>query len=163
MFHMSTEKNLDETARTEPHHRHTLYAHNMGSQFDPDRHHGNALGWMEWAGQHEPNAQYPGEIQMVERGYGMDRPAKGLMTDLYRIGHEVNMGQSTVPLHSPNRTPEGEAWSAKVGGPRPRLNDFRWQPPAGIHPYEQKLQKAQFHEQPGTQPTLPGMGQMRSF
>jgi len=163
MFHLATEKQLEDTPWAGPHHRHTLYAHNMGAQFDPDRHHGNAQGWMEWAGQHDPPhmSKYPGEIQMVERGYGMERPTKGLMSDMYRMGHQMNMGQSTVPLHSPTRTPEGEAWSAKIGGPRPPMNDHDWRPPKGLHPYEK--QQAQVTrraniERAKTKRSRPGQG-----
>lgn len=150
-------------------HVHRLYAHKMGAQFDPERHHGNALGFIEWAGQHdqgsrqdEPGQMYPGEIKMVERSYdpAADR-SKGLMTDLYRMGHEMSFGQSTVPLHSPERTPQGESWSKKVGGPRPRVGDTDWTPPKGIHPYEKAAAQAgrrEGIERAKTKKKRPGQG-----
>lgn len=119
-------------------HSHYLYAHKMGSQFNPELHHGNALGHLQWAGSEAPPHQgvrYPGEIEYVERAYGAERH-RGLMTAMYHLAHQLDVGQTTVPVHSATRTPEGEEWSAKVGGPRPTMGDYAWRPPAGIHPFE---------------------------
>jgi len=142
-------------------HSNFLYAHKMSPEkFTPQVHHGNALGHIQWAGstatKTSQGANYPGEIEYVERAYGAERH-KGLMTDLYRMGHELNMGQGTVPIHSPTRTPEGEEWSKKVGGPRPKVGDYGWKPPVGVHPYEHRnISQQQFR--PKGQQKLPGMG-----
>jgi hypothetical protein len=108
---------------------------------------GGGLGSLAWAGKHGPGAQYPGEISTVVRHPATPKKdfRPGLMTDLYKAGHQLNMGQDTVPVHSPTRTEAGEAWSKKVGGPRPERHDWAWRPPAGIHPFEQRnIQPQQF-------------------
>jgi hypothetical protein len=143
-------------------HRHTLHAypHVGGRKYDPVHDAGNSLGTLEWAGHKDTLSHYPGQIAMVERAYGANdwrQKTKGLMTAMYHMGHQLNMGQSTVPLHSPERTAEGEAWSKKVGGPRPEREDYGWKPPIGIHPYEHRnLSHQQFR--PKGQQRLPSMG-----
>lgn len=104
----------------------------------PDR----FAGELHWRGDN-PGRQYPGEISWVSRGdayVSSDLPATpGLMTSMFHFAHEqVQPGQRTVPVHSPERSKEGEAWSAKVGPPelRPRRGDDAYRPPAGIHPFE---------------------------
>jgi len=151
MFHHETTagRDIEDPSFHNPgEHRHWLFAHRMGAAFDPSKHIGNALGHIQWAGEHDQHSFYPGEIQYIERQYGGEH-RRGLMTDLYKMGHEVNFGQSTVPTHSPTRTPEGERWSKNVGGPRPERKDYDWKPPEGIHPYEQRnLQTSQFKPPP---------------
>jgi hypothetical protein len=73
----------------------------------------------------------PGEVAMVEnfqRGHhaiGKQEPrAKGLAGALFHSAHYWDFGQETVPIHSPNRTDEGEHFSQKV---RPDLRpDVRY-------------------------------------
>lgn len=174
MFHHETEKGTYDPAYygfnrqgnkkmgPKTAHIERLYAHKMGGDFDPERHHANALGHMEWAGQHDQDTTYPGEIKYIERGHGTER-RKGLMTDLYRIGTTMNVGQSTVPVHSHNRTPEGEAWSAKVGGPRPEAENTSWRPPAGLHPFEQHQAAAHDAMAQKLAERAPGPGQQALF
>ena len=80
---------------------------------------------------------------------------------MYKMGHGLNMGQTTVPVHSPERSSEGDAWSKKVGDPahRPPLLDFSWKPPEGIHPYERHGSPRQFKPPGNDQLPLPGMEQ----
>lgn len=151
-------------------HSHYLYAHKMGDRFNPAAHHGNALGFIQWAGAeatHEQGTHYPGEIEYVERNPSTPERHRGMMSALYNMGHQMSFGQTTVPTHSPTRTPEGEAWSEKVGGPRPERGDYKWKPPAGIHPYEQQARdsvdehiarKNKMH--PLGQQHFPGMGKV---
>lgn len=138
---------------------HSLHAVDKSSQ---------TLGYLYWAGSAQRrgsggSGHYPGEVTWVSRATGdLARPhgTKGLMADLFHAGHQVNMGQSTVPVHSPDRSREGEAWSKKVGPPelRPKRSDFDWAPPPGIHPYERQGAPRQFAAGPmkGQQP-LPGL------
>lgn len=148
-------------------HRHILVAHKMSpATFNLDRHIGNTLGELHWAGEHEARPEthgsghYPGEITWVQRGYAAERH-KGLMASMFHMGHQVNMGQSTVPVHSPDRTAEGEEWSAKVGPAhlRPKHGDYDWRPPHGVHPYQQRnIQPRQFNNPKGSyEQHLPGM------
>jgi hypothetical protein len=105
----------------------------------------HVLGTLAWAGGSPMDHSYPGEIQWVERhpgayeGGDTSKPLHpGLMTSMFHAGHEIGMGQETVPVHSTNRTPFGEKWSKNVGAPelRPRRKQKGYSPPAGIHPYE---------------------------
>jgi len=170
-FHTSTDYTYSNTpsgadwrAHKEPH-EHSLIAFGKTGQ---------TVGELHWAGsgQHRRSASaghYPGEVTWVGRPetraediYRDEKegvwkrkeplPHRGIMTAMFHMGHQVNMGQSTVPVHSADRTAAGEMWSEKVGSPelRPRHYDFSWRPPAGIHPYEQhNLQPQQFEPGPG--------------
>jgi len=140
-FHLSTFKGTIDTLKGDKlAHTHSLYAHTMGDKFDPDKHMGNTLGQLHWAGQHDETSRYPGEINWVNRGHGEQR-MKGVISAMYHLGSQANMGQTTVPVHSPERSPEGEEWSAKVGGPRPPRGVNSWRPPEGIHPYEHRTKR----------------------
>ena len=66
----------------------------------------------------------------------------------------MNLHQETVPIHSTDRLDPGEKWSSKVGSAdiRPERDEYGYQPPEGIHPYEQRAQReelkgAQFQPQ----------------
>jgi hypothetical protein len=72
----------------------------------------------------------PGEVTMVENfstgGRGVvphDPRAKGLAGALFHSAHYWNFGQSTVPVHSPERTYAGERFANKV---RPDLKPDVW-------------------------------------
>jgi len=159
-------------------HSHMMYASGQ---------HGETLGELHWAGsgqqrKSEHSGHYPGEITWVQSKRPLTKnnptgaiyeptksgnwrkarnPHKGLMTDMLKMAHGMNFGQSTVPVHSPDRTREGEEWATKVGPEHltPKRFDFDWRPPAGTHPYEQKrnLSQRQFSKPPEGQQHLPGM------
>lgn len=165
-FHMDNRRVAGETTEGfAALHRHTLIAHTMSPDtFEPDAHIGNALGHIEWAGKDDTFSKYPGQINMVERAYGasdMKAKTKGLMTDMYHMGHQMDMGQSTVPVHSPERTSYGESWSKKVGGPRPKRGEDDWKPPRGIHPYERNAgaQFKRYKPMQGEQPLFHNTGE----
>jgi hypothetical protein len=120
---------------------------------------GRLAGQLHWRGNAAVGhtAIYPGEISYVARGVhenadiyrdekeGVFKSAHpfphtpGLMTSMFHFAHQqVQPDQTTVPVHSPDRSAEGEAWSKKVGPEhlRPKRSDDEWRPPAGTHPYE---------------------------
>jgi hypothetical protein len=118
---------------------------------------GRIAGELHWKGETPAKAHYPGEITWVGRGeyksedihrsadggiWHVHNPfpkTPGLMTDMYKFAHQqVQPGQRTVPVHSPERTAKGEDWARRVGPEqlRPRRGDERWRPPPGIHPFE---------------------------
>jgi hypothetical protein len=135
---------------------------------------GETLGELHWAGQaaHRPlgkpagsGGHYPGEITWVESKRARTKanptgaayiptksgnwrkapnPHKGLMTDMFHMAHGMQFGQSTVPVHSADRTREGEAWATKVGPAHltPKRYDDDWRPPVGIHPFERQAHQA---------------------
>lgn len=119
-------------------------------------HKGENIAELHWAGeQPETRSHYPGEVTWVRRNNTPEdeneRPTgeaprhPGIMRDMFAAGHETNFGQTTVPVHSTDRSAEGEAWSAKVGPPelRPRRGDDFWAPRPGIHPFERAGQPRQ--------------------
>lgn len=121
---------------------HFLMASTKGpSEFDVDRdyHSSHTLQWRD----HHDYGNYPGEISWVSRSYprrgagGLNH--RGIMAAMFHMAHQQDIGQSTVPIHSPDRTPEGEAWAQKVGPAhlRPRRSDYDWLPPKGVHPFEE--------------------------
>lgn len=123
---------------------HSLYA----------EHKSESIGELHWAGeQPEVRSHYPGEVTWVRRNnsYDEDDPDagppkhRGVMAGMFAAAHETNFGQTTVPVHSTDRSAEGEAWSAKVGPPelRPRRGDDFWAPRPGIHPFERAGQPRQ--------------------
>ena len=107
------------------------------------------IGELHWKG-NKPvtRSSYPGEVSWVRRNNrpedddgeltGAPPAHRGVMADMFAAGHETFFGQKTVPVHSPDRSPEGERWSAKIGPPelRPRRGQDFYRPPAGIHPFE---------------------------
>lgn len=104
-----------------------------------DHRHAREAGHMEW-GASNTDMRYPGEIGMIENESAHIKGGyrRGLAADMYHAGHKIDMGQETVPVHSPDRTYEGDRFSSRVGGPRPRNNDEDWRPPHGLHPFEQE-------------------------
>jgi len=144
---------------------HTLYATNKQ---------GHMVGQLHWAGQGQdrpPGSRsgsgkhYPGEITWVKSQRALTKsnptgaeyvptkggnwrkapnPHKGLMTDMFHMAHGMQFGQSTVPVHSPDRTREGEAWATKVGPEHltPKRYDDDWRPPVGLHPFEHQARQA---------------------
>lgn len=123
-------------------------------------------GEIAWVGRYEPNTNDEIERNHEEGRWQLKKPlpeTPGLMTDMFHAGHQINMGQETVPVHSQDRTPYGERWSRGVGHPalRPDHGDTGWKPPAGIHPYEREprnLSKAQFSD--NDQQHFPGMDRL---
>lgn len=83
---------------------------------------------LSWAKENKKGYE-PGEVTMVENmastGYGQHRvaAAKGLAGALFHSAHYWNFGQSTVPIHSPERTLAGEHFASKV---RPDLKPDVW-------------------------------------
>jgi hypothetical protein len=84
---------------------------------------------LSWA-KEKQEGYAPGEVTMVHNfatgygSYGEDRPrAKGLAGALFHSAHHFNVGQSTVPIHSPVRTQAGEHFANKV---RPDLKPDIW-------------------------------------
>jgi len=117
------------------------------------------LGALQWRGSHSKGHEdtYPGEITWVGRSdanpddvyYDHDEgrwreknpPPRhaGIMTGMFHFAQEhIQPTQSTIPVHSPDRTYDGERWAQQVGGHMPEAGEFGWMPPKGIHPYEQK-------------------------
>jgi hypothetical protein len=126
---------------------------------------GRLAGELHWRGDKTSPKKYPGEITYVGRGvhatediyrtvngdsWASRHPfprTPGLMTNMFKFAHqEIQPGQRTVPVHSPERSAEGEAWSAKVGPEhlRPERYDEDWRPPYGVHPYERAGRPPQF-------------------
>lgn len=117
---------------------HMLLAHRrVDPTKDPYGQSREAAGVLEWSNQH--GGEYPGEIQWVNnRTYGSrEGHIPGVAQALYHTAHEIDLGQSTVPIHSPLRTREGDAFAEKTGGPMPPGEGYGWRPPKGIHPFEQ--------------------------
>lgn len=129
---------------------------------------GRLAGQLHWKGDaaRDRLRTYPGEISYVARGehatedlyrdndegvWKSRHPfprTPGLMTSMFQFAHQqLQPGQTTVPVHSPDRSAAGEAWSRQVGPERlrPRRGDDNWLPPPGIHPYE----KAEAAARPG--------------
>lgn len=127
--------------------RHTLSAVPDGghSQWD-------GVSDLTWASSHHPYT-YPGEIEGVFTN--KDHQRRGLARSLFRVAREMDFGQDTVPVHSPDRSPQGQKWSSAVGGPRPprgvpvayripysddrtgpMKSSRRWDLPEGIHPFQ---------------------------
>lgn len=127
---------------------------------------GRLAGELHWRGDRpfQRRQTYPGEITYVSRHHDATEDlyrdqeegvwksqhpfprTPGLMTSMFQFAHQqVQPGQTTVPVHSPERSAEGEAWSAKVGPEhlRPKRGDDDWRPPYGTHPFE----KAEIAEQ----------------
>lgn len=113
----------------------------------------HVLGEINWQGDAvSPSRYHPGEVTWVERmagayeGGDTKKPLHpGLMGDLFHAGHEIEMGQTTLPVHSTNRTAFGNPWAKKVGPPElvPKLSGKSVQTPPGFHPYERAGQPRQ--------------------
>jgi hypothetical protein len=93
---------------------------------------------LAWQGKHDQYANRPGEIESV-----LTKPAsrrKGLAEALFKVGNEMDLGQDTVPVHSTARTPDGVAWSQKVGGygPNSKPGDNHQPLADAPHPYKQQ-------------------------
>lgn len=129
-------------------------------------------GHVEWAGNSSS------EIANAEQRKPL---YPGLAKDVFHAAHTFDFGQDTVPVHSPIRTDEGYAFSQKVmphlappdardidpglSGDSPaydwemrRMADARhaWQPPVGLHPYEQQQQKASDERRASRHQEIPG-------
>lgn len=149
-----------------------MYAH---TDWEGDRagHGGKGIGGIQgvlrWAGPHA-QPSYPGEVEWVENtsgSYVSPQTPKypGLMKDMFRMAHQIPMGQSTVPVHSTQRTERGEKFAHAVGPPElvpPRNKDVHgmrrevdWDPPPGIHPYERAGSPRQLA------PAMKGQGRLR--
>jgi len=93
---------------------------------------------LSWAKENDPG-HVPGEVTMVEnmatQSYtGAKQPeeiqrARGLGGALFHSAHYWNFGQSTVPIHSPERTQAGEHFASKV---RPDLKPDVWHVSRGV-------------------------------
>jgi len=106
----------------------------------PDRSH-NYPGEITWVGRPDPKTEdvYRDNDAGVWRAKNQPPAHKGVMSAMFEFAHEHPLpGQTTVPVHSPDRTPEGERWAQQTGYGHltPELGDFDWKPPAGTHPYE---------------------------
>ena len=124
------------------------------------------LGALQWRGSHfkSHSDAYAGEITWVGRtdpptediAYDHDQgrwvdtnrpPAhRGIMAGMFGFAHEhPQPTQSTIPLHSPERTWAGERWAQTVGDyghGMPEAGDTDWKPEKGTHPYERAAKKA---------------------
>lgn len=118
------------------------------------------VGALDWRGSHSKSKYgFPGEIKWVGRAeartediyYDKEQgrwreqnpPPRhaGIMTAMFYASHEMNLGQSTVPVHSQDRSWQGEKWAQAVGDyghGMPEVGDIDWRPPKGIHPFEQE-------------------------
>lgn len=76
---------------------------------------GSAVSDITWADKKATGAAYPGEIEYVTTSLTKHK-GKGLPSAMFKMANTLNMGQDTIPVHSPVRTPEGLGWSNKVGG-----------------------------------------------
>ena len=140
------------------------------------------LGALQWRGSHfKANEDaYPGEFTWVGRtdpdpenlyredGRWKERNAPprhaGIMTGMFHFATDhPQPTQSTIPVHSPDRTAHGERWAQQAGGHMPEVGEFGWKPPKGIHPYEEKkaakkAKKKAARRLPAGQQVIPGLG-----
>ena len=82
-------------------------------------------GVLQWADQQSHHLQ-PGEIAWVHNTSGMAQKdpttkvseehggGRGLAADMMRSAHYFDMGQDTLPLHSPSRTSDGDRFADTV-------------------------------------------------
>jgi hypothetical protein len=85
----------------------------------------------------------PGEVAMVHnaRTYASDPDprSKGLAGALFHSAHHWNLGQSTVPIHSTDRSMAGEHFANKV---RPDLKPDVWNLTGGSQEEEEKTRSS---------------------
>lgn len=99
-------------------------------------------GHLLWHGSNQsneaPHSPFPGEIANVGTNRFSER--KGVASALYKMAEDPNVytGNDTRPLHSPFRTMAGVAWSSKVGGWDPDMDDPHDRP---RHPYEERAEE----------------------
>lgn len=111
---------------------------------------------LRWRGTNPSHEEgFPGEIEWVHTLPPHRR--QGVASALFNVATQMDLGQSTRPVHSPSRTDDGYEWSKKAGGPRGKLDHYplhtdpdsgkrvsyvgkaSWEVPEGYHPYENDL------------------------
>lgn len=102
----------------------------------------------------EGNKGYaPGEVTMVENlatGHSKegDPRARGLAGALFHSAHHWNLGQSTVPVHSTERSMAGERFANRV---RPDLKPDVWNLTGGSREEENKTRSS---DKPAGEPAI---------
>ena len=79
---------------------------------------GRRVGFMEW----EKSEGFEPSTEISEIEVDPDHRRKGLATAALRHSQGVaraSKGVIPLPSHSPNRTPEGDAWARSTGDPLP--------------------------------------------
>lgn len=140
---------------------HQLQAVEPGWEHAPEAH----LTWASKTPKTSANAgtpRYaPGEIEMVENE-GVARHGKGLAGALLHSAHHFNFGQTTLPIHSPERTTAGNVFASRhrpdlrpdiwfnmraregrgqfetLAGERTNKYEPDWNLPENFHPYQQQ-------------------------
>jgi hypothetical protein len=143
-------------------HHHALNARAPGRDHNPEH---MSAARLEWTGSKDEQSDYPGHIEWAgnqDTRAGTRPESRGLARALFKAGHEMDFGQTTVPVHSPTRTHEGDKFAAKTNMPEltPRNNDFDWRPPEGIHPFEQAQQAKAVNPRAKTNPQAKGQQQL---
>lgn len=89
----------------------------------------DASAHLQWRNAAAPSHSYPGEILWADNSskFSAQHPHEpGLTRSLLALGRTVDMGQTTVPVHSPDRTEEGDHFAQRtgeVGGHPPVLTE----------------------------------------
>jgi hypothetical protein len=81
---------------------------------------GDVVGSMSWYAHKtvpHPLTREPLSGTITDIHTHPDFQGRGIATDMWKYGQQFN----PPPAHSPSRTPEGDAWAKKVGGPRPPM------------------------------------------
>jgi hypothetical protein len=129
------------------------------------------LGELHWRGDAPHRSNYPGEITWVQRhhppaegehedaGMAWKHRTPGMMGDMFEAAHQLQAGQTTVPLHSTERSAYGEKWSAGVGDPGLRPERGGEAPEVGedYHPYQRNRNTGEQFKQPKEQGKLKGI------
>lgn len=121
---------------------------------------------LNWAGPHS-RYYFPGEISWVNRTSRVEG-SSGITDAMHAWASQGS--KSTVPVHSVDRSDEGNRWARRVGPPHltptsvreifnePYTNEehtaavekaMNWTPPTGTHPYERAGAPPQFKPMKG--------------
>jgi hypothetical protein len=98
-------------------HHHALNARAPGRDHNPEH---MSAARLEWTGSKDEQSDYPGHIEWAgnqDTRAGTRPESRGLARALFKAGHEMDFGQTTVPVHSPTRTHEGDKFAAKTNMP----------------------------------------------
>lgn len=174
--HGFTFNQTEQVGDYEQEHIHSLVADHPAMANEPRKPRGglepkpgnDPVAELHWSGQHYgEHSSYPGEIKWVSRNSRNIPGSSGITDALHAAASTMNLAD-TVPVHSTDRSDEGDAWSRRVGPAHlrpPSYNEVAkvtddegyqrageeiadWRPPAGTHPFERNA-GAQFTGRPG--------------
>lgn len=102
---------------------------------------GHYPGYVNWAGNSGGQPNYLGQYSAGTTRY------PGLAGHIFESAHAFDFGQDTVPIHSTDRTPYGDAFAQRTHpelappNERPSSDYYSpnygdWEPPLGIQPFE---------------------------